>query len=90
MTSFKKVGIIQLMKDIEKRAKEISDKIDIINDSIIFSDSKIEAAISKLEELESGDSSEEEKNPYINEVKTYYVRIKLDKKELEKIEAELG
>jgi hypothetical protein len=78
------------MKDMEKKAQEIGDRIDIINESIIFSDSKIEHAISKLEELEETEgSSEEEKEKWLNEVKLHYSRIKMDKRELLKIEAEL-
>lgn len=79
------------MKDMEKRAKEISDKIDIVNDSIIFSDSKIERAIESLEELEFlGKASKEDRDFYLNEIKTHYIRIKLDKEELKNIEKELS
>ena len=79
------------MNEIDKKAKTISDKIDLINDSILFSDAKIEEAISALEEMEkNGTANEENTDPLIGEVKTHYSRIRLDRKELEKIERELG
>ena len=79
------------MNETEKKAKKISDKIDLLEDSILFSDVKIDEAISSLEEMEEiGNTDKESIRLLVREVKTHYRRICLDRKELEKIERELG
>ena len=71
--------------------KIISDKIDLLNDSIIFSDQKIEAAIKALDSLDSkGLLTDSKRQVLVGEVETHYMRIKNDKSALREIEKYLG
>tara|TARA_B100000131_G_C18034739_1_gene579944 strand:- start:177 stop:422 length:246 start_codon:yes stop_codon:yes gene_type:complete len=79
------------MNNMSEEAKIISDKIDLLNDSIIFSDKKIEAAISSLDSLDSkGMLTDRKRKLLVGEVETHYKRIKNDKEALREIEKNLG
>tara|TARA_B100001123_G_C15335034_1_gene1032503 strand:- start:4676 stop:4909 length:234 start_codon:yes stop_codon:yes gene_type:complete len=77
------------MKDI----KALHDRINLLNESILFADKEIDRCATELEKIEvlpDTDYIMAKREKFVNCVTLMFKRVRMDKEELRKIEKSLG